>query len=140
LSAFSVLTRVRSNKGQNFCRSEHNVTGLCNRQSCPLANSSYATVRSHPTKETIYLYIKTIERCHLPSKMWEKIKLSNNYEKALAQIDERLQVRVCRGLIELSVMLMDDFPVHAQVLDSQVQAVCILVKSLATAYYTTDWV
>jgi protein MAK16 len=38
----------------------------------------------------LYLYIKTVERAHLPSKMWEKIKLSNNYTKALEQIDDRL--------------------------------------------------
>lgn len=38
-----------------------------------------------------YLYIKTIERAHLPAKMWEKTKLHTNYATALAQITEALQ-------------------------------------------------
>ncbi|RMZ86188.1 hypothetical protein DV737_g220, partial [Chaetothyriales sp. CBS 132003] len=79
-----------STKDSTFCRNEHNLTGFCNRQSCPLANSRYATVRPDPATQSLYLYIKTPERCHLPSQWWEKIRLPNNYEKALAVIDQKL--------------------------------------------------
>lgn len=82
--------KLRSSKDRNFCRNEYNVTGLCNRQSCPLANSRYATVRAHPNKGTIYLYIKTVERAHMPSKLWQRIKLAQNYQQALKQIDDQL--------------------------------------------------
>ena len=78
-------------RSQTFCRNEHNLTGFCTRQSCPLANSRYATVRPDPATNSLCLYIKTPERCHLPSKWWERVQLPNNYEKALAIIDEKLQ-------------------------------------------------
>jgi len=71
-----------------FCRNEYNLSGLCNRTHCPLANSRYATVREQ--KGIIYLFLKTAERCTYPNRQWEKIKLSRNFQKAISQMNENM--------------------------------------------------
>ena len=84
----TTIGKAKSDK-THFCRHKYSVTGLCNRTSCPLANSRYATIREDNGR--IHLCIKTVERAHSPKNLWEKILLSRNYGKALLQIDEHLQ-------------------------------------------------
>eukprot|EP00834_Sanchytrium_tribonematis_P003106 NODE_111_length_18624_cov_1.285020.p7 type:complete len:250 gc:universal NODE_111_length_18624_cov_1.285020:1665-2414(+) len=74
---------------QQFCQNKYNLTGLCNRNSCPLANSRYATIREVNGK--VYLYMKTVERMHLPSQLWQRIKLSEQLSSACKEIDKRLE-------------------------------------------------
>eukprot|EP00667_Euglena_gracilis_P014557 EG_transcript_15074 len=74
---------------EKFCRNKYNASGMCSYRACPLANSQYATVLEKDGKS--YLNIKTIERAHLPKKLWEAIELSKDTKEALAQIEENLQ-------------------------------------------------
>ncbi|KAI8325486.1 Mak16 protein, partial [Martensiomyces pterosporus] len=71
-----------------LCRHPFNLTGLCNKRHCPLANSKYATVRERHGRT--YLCMKTAERAHTPAKQWEWIQLPKNYAQAIELIDKEL--------------------------------------------------
>lgn len=88
LSKYFCSYKVKTVK-QNFCRNKYNLTGLCSKASCPLANSRYATIVENDGR--LFLFIKTAERAHSPRRMWERIKLSRNYRMALTQIDKHLE-------------------------------------------------
>lgn len=81
--------KITTPQEDSFCRNEYNVTGVCSRITCPLANSQYATVRNIDGQ--IFLYMKTAERSHLPNKWWQRVLLPKDYTEAQKQLDEHLQ-------------------------------------------------
>lgn len=76
-------------KDQKICKHPMNIYQVCKMTFCPLANSQYATVTE--SKGKTFLCLKSVERIHLPSQMWERIELDKNYQKALEQIDHYMQ-------------------------------------------------
>ena len=77
----SMLAITRANVDPDFCRRKASLGH--NELMFSWPGSSY-------NSGVIYLYMKTIERAAFPARMWEKVKLSRNYEKALQQINENL--------------------------------------------------
>lgn len=102
----SFMVKTKTSK---FCRNEDNVTGLCNRHSCPLSNSQYATVKERDG--IIYLYLRAPERVPYPAKHWEKIKLSRNENQAIEQINTHLRYwdRWIRTRVKLRYLRTRDY-------------------------------
>mmetsp|Transcript_39407 Transcript_39407/g.92172 ORF Transcript_39407/g.92172 Transcript_39407/m.92172 type:complete len:171 (-) Transcript_39407:737-1249(-) len=73
---------------KNFCSHKFNITGLCSKQSCPLANSKYATIIQQQGK--FFLVKKDERNLNFPNKTWKKIALSRNFGKALQEININL--------------------------------------------------
>ena len=60
--------------------------------------------------------MKTIERAHTPAHMWERVKLSNNYSKALEQVclGHKLYLRmlICLVQIDKELIYWPNFTIH----------------------------
>ncbi|KAH9386633.1 protein MAK16 [Nematocida major] len=72
-----------------LCRNANNVSGMCSRATCPLANSKYATIRE--IKGKLYLLMKEPERRHRPRSLYEKVELPEDYDKALEMVSQELE-------------------------------------------------
>lgn len=81
--------KFKENKVATFCRNTYNVTGICNRSSCPLANSNYSTILEQ--NGALFLCLKSVERSHTPADMWQLIQLHDNYEAAFHQVSTALE-------------------------------------------------
>lgn len=82
--SFKMMTET-----ETLCRNANNVSGICSREMCPLANSKYATVRTMDDK--VFLLLKEPERARNPKKLYEKIQLDEDYDKALEQIEKEMK-------------------------------------------------
>ncbi|KAJ4827727.1 hypothetical protein Tsubulata_046772 [Turnera subulata] len=71
-----------------YCTNEFNVTGLCDRGSCPLANSFSSTIKEDEGR--LYLYYKNVESPNRPKDLWARVMLPKSLEKALEKIDHHL--------------------------------------------------
>ena len=48
----------KNDKIANFCKNDHNITGICSQMSCPLSNRKYATIIE---QEGIFFLLKKEE-------------------------------------------------------------------------------
>ncbi|KAG9393941.1 Mak16 protein [Carpediemonas membranifera] len=80
----SFCSHMVKTKKQTLCRYRYNVSGVCDRKSCTLANAEYATILEEKGK--LILFVKAAERAYNPADMWEQTELSTDLEEAKQQI------------------------------------------------------
>eukprot|EP00923_Selenidium_pygospionis_P003015 GHVN01004625.1.p2 GENE.GHVN01004625.1~~GHVN01004625.1.p2 ORF type:complete len:230 (+),score=37.24 GHVN01004625.1:927-1616(+) len=80
--------RTKTEKS-SLCGNKYNLTGNCNREDCPLSNAKYATVREKDGK--LFLFKKTIERAHMPNRLWDQKELPLNKKKQKVLIKQELE-------------------------------------------------
>jgi protein MAK16 len=56
--------------------------------------------------------MKTIERAHSPANMWERVKLSKNYEQALKQVGLYCRAILMRAQIDEQLIYWPKFVIH----------------------------
>lgn len=84
--------KMKTRESFTFCRNPYNVTGQCDRKSCPLANSKYATVREIEGKLILFTRNRNKNLQHCPSKMWESVELPNDdFEECCKVIEKKLK-------------------------------------------------
>ncbi|KAK2177375.1 hypothetical protein NP493_601g02008, partial [Ridgeia piscesae] len=78
-------------KSQKFCRNEYSLTGLCNRSSCPLANSQYIKHKCKQRFTKIIQYLIRIRKLTL-KRQKKLVPLSRKVERRETRREEKALV------------------------------------------------
>ncbi|KAF6165280.1 hypothetical protein GIB67_042696 [Kingdonia uniflora] len=133
--------RDKEVNGNKLCRNPYNVTGKCNRKSCPLANSRYATIKKDDAitiqlgsiinsfRNLLFVY-KNYRKGSYANKIMGRVKLPGNYEKALVIINKHLMYWPKFSLLKTKQRLMNMTQMRKHALKKRVKAARPLPKEV----------